>query len=132
MYFNITYKKDTYRYHLNFFEGNKGLVVKSKLNGVEKTHYVQSSGKKYVVAKAPKDLVDANLLVMYRTSEGRYKIQYPINMNEGDWDKFSFSVEDGKAYSQGVSFKNLEVGKVNFDSYWGFWVPVGVSRIDIP
>lgn len=131
MYFSMAYKGSTFKYHLNFYEGDKGLVVKSKINNQEQTHYVQTKGKQYIVARTPKELIDRPLFYMFRTSDNNYKIQYPVNMNDSKWESFIFTVKDGEATSRAVTFKNLKVGKTVFDSYWGMTVPVGVEKIDI-
>ena len=132
MYFSINYKNATYKYLLNFYQGQKGLVVKSKMNGIENTHYIQTEGKQYTITRTPKDLIDKPLFYMYRLSQNKYKIQYPINMNDSNWDKISFTVENGEAIStDGYNFTNIKVGKVVFDRYWGLTVPVGVSHLEI-
>lgn len=129
--FSMSHKGSTYKYNLDFYEGLKGLVVKSKMNGLEQTHYIQTEGKQYIIARTPKDLIDKPLFYMYRINSQKYKIQYPVNMNNSNWDKFLFSVEDGEARSHEVPFQGLKVGRTIFDTCWGMRVPVGVESIDI-
>jgi hypothetical protein len=130
MYFKMNYDEKVYAYHFNFYQGTKGLIIKEKMNGVEKTHYIQSQDKQYIFARTPKDLIDEPLFYIYKIGDNKYKIQYPINMNDSNWDKFVFTVEDGVAYSEGgAHFSQLKVGKVVWDRYWGIKVPVGVESL---
>ncbi len=139
MDFSIYHNRE-YKYHFDFYQGSKGLIIKRKVDGVQlSNHNINSDNKSSIIALTPFAIKDSlfssnkskkPLLYLSRVGKDHYKITFPKDMMDSKWDKIYFTVSADEAISEdGFAIKKLTIGDIIRDSYFGQTFPVGISKI---